>query len=99
MFVFGNFLKALATIIDIGLTCYLWIVIARAIVSWVNPDPYNPIVVFLRRSTDPVLLPIKHRFPFHGMGIDFSPLIVILGIIFLQKFLVDTLYQLALRLQ
>jgi len=99
MFIFGNFLKALAAIIDIGLTCYLWIVIARAIVSWVNPDPYNPIVAFLRRFTDPVLLPIRNRFSFYGMGIDFSPLIVILGIIFLQKFLVETLYQLALRLQ
>ncbi|RLA94783.1 MAG: YggT family protein [Deltaproteobacteria bacterium] len=98
MFILGNFLKALAAIIDIGLTFYMWVVIARAIVSWVNPDPYNPIVVFLRRATDPVLIPIRRKLPIGGMGIDFSPFIVILGIIFLQKFLVDTLYQLALRL-
>ena len=98
MFILSNFIKASASIIDIALTVYMWIVVVRAVVSWVNPDPYNPIVVFLRRSTDPVLIPIKRKFPFSGMGIDFSPLIVILGIVFLQKFLVTTLYQLAFRL-
>ena len=99
MFVLANFFKALASIVDIALTLYMWVIVARAIVSWLNPDPYNPVVAFLRRSTDPVLLPIKRKLPLGGMGIDFSPLIVILGIIFLQKFLVDTLYQIALRLQ
>ena len=98
MFILSNFIKASASIIDIALTVYMWIVVVRAVVSWVNPDPYNPIVVFLRRSTDPVLIPIKRKFPFSGMGIDFSPLIVILGIVFLQKILVTTLYQLAFRL-
>ena len=98
MFILSNFIKASASIIDIALTVYMWIVVVRAVISWVNPDPYNPVVVFLRRSTDPVLIPIKRKFPFSGMGIDFSPLIVILGIVFLQKFLVTTLYQLAFRL-
>jgi len=98
MFILSNFIKAAASIIDIVLTVYMWIIVIRAVVSWVNPDPYNPIFVFLRRSTDPVLIPIRRKFPFSGMGIDFSPLIVILGIVFLQKFLVTTLYQLALRL-
>jgi len=98
MFILSNFIKASASIIDIVLTVYMWIVVVRAVVSWVNPDPYSPIVVFLRRSTDPVLIPIRRKIPFGGMGIDFSPLIVILGIVFLQKFLVTTLYQLALRL-
>jgi YggT family protein len=98
MFILGNFFKALASIIDIGLNFYMWVVIARAIVSWVNPDPYNPIVVFLRRATDPVLIPIRRKLPIGGMGIDLSPFVVILGIIFLRRFLVDTLYQLALRL-
>ena len=93
MFILANFFKALASIVDIGLSFYMWVIVA-----WLNPDPYNPIVVFLRRSTDPVLLPIRRKLPVSGMGIDFSPFIVILGIIFLQKFLVDTLYQLALRL-
>ena len=99
MFILANFFKALASIIDIGLTFYMWVVIARAVVSWLNPDPYNAIVVFLRRSTDPVLLPIRRRLPLGGMGIDFSPFILILGIVFLRKFLVETLYQMALTLQ
>lgn len=98
MFILANFFKALAAIFDIGLTFYMWIVVARAVISWVNPDPYNPIVVFLRRSTDPVLIPIRRRLPIGGWGIDFSPLIVILIILFLQKFLVASLYQLAFRL-
>jgi YggT family protein len=99
MFILANFLKALASIIDIALTFYMWVIVARAIVSWLNPDPYNAIVVFLRRSTDPVLLPIRRRLPLGTLGIDFSPLIVILAIIFLQKFLVETLYQVAFKLQ
>lgn len=94
------FFEALANVVDIGLTIYIWIVIVRAIISWVNPDPYNPIVVFLRRSTDPILNPIRRRLPFAltRTGIDFSPLILLLGVIFLQKFLVKSLYELAYRL-
>ena len=94
------FFGALAHVIDIGLTIYMWIVVVRAVISWVNPDPYNPIVVFLRRSTDPVLHPIRRRLPLalSQTGIDLSPLILLLGIIFLQKFLVNSLYELASRL-
>ena len=94
------FFEALATVVDIGLTIYMWVVVVRAVVSWVNPDPYNPIVVFLRRLTDPVLNPIRRRLPFalSRTGVDFSPLILLLGIIFLQKFLVKSLYELAYRL-
>ncbi|WAC08676.1 MAG: YggT family protein [Thermodesulfobacteriota bacterium] len=94
------FFEALANVVDIGLTIYMWIVVIRAIISWVNPDPYNPIVVFLRRLTDPVLNSIRRRLPFalSQTGIDFSPLILLLGIIFLQKFLVKSLYELAYRL-
>ena len=94
------FFEAIANVINIGLTIYMWIVVVRAIISWVNPDPYNPIVVFLRRSTDPILNPIRRRLPFalSRTGIDFSPLILLLGIIFLQKFLVKSLFELAYRL-
>ena len=94
------FFEALANVVDVGLTIYMWIVVVRAIISWINPDPYNPIVVFLRRSTDPVLNPIRKRLPFafSQTGVDFSPLIHLLGIIFLQKFLVKSLYELAYRL-
>lgn len=94
------FFEALANVVDIGLTIYMWIVVVRAIISWVTPDPYNPIVIFLRRSTDPILNPIRRRLPFalSRTGIDFSPLILLLGIIFLQKFLVKSLYELSYRL-
>jgi YggT family protein len=94
------FFEALANVVDIGLTIYMWVVVVRAIISWVNPDPYNPIVVFLRRSTDPVLNPIRRRLPLalSRTGIDFSPLILLLGIVFLQKFLVKSLFELAYRL-
>ena len=94
------FFEALANVVDIGLTIYMWVVVVRAIISWVNPDPYNPIVVFLRHLTDPVLNPIRRRLPFalSRTGVDFSPLILLLGIIFLQKFLVKSLYELAYRL-
>jgi len=90
------FFKALANVINIGLTIYLYIVVVRAFISWVNPDPYNPIVVFLRRSTDPVLNPIRRKLPLalSRSGIDLSPLILLLGIYFLKDFLVNSLYEL-----
>jgi len=98
MFVLGNFIIALAKILDIALTLYMWIIIGRALISWVNPDPYNQIVVFLYRVTEPVLSPIRRRLPMSNVGIDFSPVIVILIILFLQYFLVKTLIELASRL-
>ncbi len=99
MFIASNLLNALATVLDIGLTAYYWIIIIRAIVSWVNPDPWNPIVQFLYRTTDPVLRPIQRLLPMRGWGIDFSPLVAILAIIFIQKFLVASLSELAWRLR
>ena len=99
MFIAGNLLNALATILDIALTAYMWIIIIRSIVSWVNPDPWNPIVQFLYRATDPVLRPIQRMLPMKGWGIDFSPLVAILAIIFIQKFLVASLSELAWRLR
>ena len=98
MFVLSNFLVAVAKILDIGLSLYMWIIIGRAVISWVNPDPYNPIVRFLNSVTEPVLYPIRRRLPLHFGGIDFSPIIVILAIIFAQSFLVQTLYQFAARM-
>lgn len=88
MFIVSNFLAAMAKIIDIALSLYMWIIIGRAIISWVNPDPYNPIVRFLNSVTEPVLYPIRRRMPIHFGGIDFSPILVIMAIIFLQTFLV-----------
>jgi YggT family protein len=98
MFVISNLLNATAQVIDILLTIYMWIVIARAVISWVNPDPYNPIVQFLYNITEPIFYPIRRWLPIGGMGIDISPIIVIVGIIFLKTFLVQTLHQFAIKL-
>ena len=98
MFILANLLDALAVIISYLLTIYMWIIIIRALISWVNPDPYNPIVRFLYQITEPVLYPIRRRLPFMG-GIDLSPIVVLLIIVFLQAFLVKTLSELAVRLK
>ena len=98
MFVVSNFMFAIAKILNMGLSLYMWIIVARAVISWVNPDPYNPIVRFLNTVTEPVLYPIRRRLPIHLGGIDFSPILVILVIIFLQSFLIRSLVQLAQRL-
>jgi YggT family protein len=97
MFVMGNLLQAVAIVLDYILWAYMWIIIARALISWVNPDPWNPIVRFLERATEPVLSPIRRRLGY-GMGLDLSPLIAILVIIFLQVALVQTLKEVAFRM-
>lgn len=98
MFMLGNFIMAIAKLINFVLSAYIWVVIARAVISWVNPDPYNPIVRFLRQVTDPLLVHIRRYVPIMG-GMDLSPMILILIIVFLQSFLVPTLQQLAMNLQ
>ncbi|OEU67871.1 MAG: hypothetical protein BA867_10510 [Desulfobacterales bacterium S5133MH16] len=95
MFIIGNLLKAVAVVLNYVLHFYMWIVIARAVLSWVNPDPYNPIVRFIHNVTEPVLYRIRTKLPFDFGGIDFSPIIVILGIIFLQNFVVSSLFRLS----
>jgi len=95
MFVLGNFIAAAAHIIDIALTVYMWIIIIRAVLSWVNPDPYNPIVRLLYQVTEPVMALVRRWIPLRGMGIDFSPMIILLAIVFLQSFLVKSLLQLS----
>lgn len=99
MFIVGNFIGALAKIIDMGLTLYMWIIVGRSLISWVNPDPYNPIVRFLYRSTEPVMAPIRRWLPLRNMGIDISPIIVIAAIIFLQSFLLKSMMELAYSLK
>ena len=98
MFVLSNFIIALAKVIDIALTIYMWIIVFRALISWVNPDPHNQIVIFLYRATEPVLRPIRRILPMSNVGIDFFPIIVILVIIFLKYFLVETMIQMATHL-
>jgi len=96
MFVLGNFINALANLINFVLGAYMWIIVGRAIISWVNPDPYNPFFRFLRDVTDPLLYRIRRIIPFSAAGgMDFSPMILILVILFLQSFLVPTLHGIA----
>lgn len=98
MFILANFLKAVAGIADTVLTIYMYILIARAILSWVNPDPYNPIVNFLYRVTEPVLEKVRRNLPNTG-GLDLSPLMIILAIYFLKMFVINSLAELADRLK
>ena len=95
MFILANLLEAFAAVVNVLLTLYMWIVIARAVISWVNPDPYNPIVRFLYSATEPVLYRLRRAFPLYAGGIDFSPILVFVAIMFLQRFLVQSLYDLA----
>ncbi len=95
MFMISNFLFALAKLVEILLGVYMWIVIGRAILSWVNPDPYNPIVRFLHDVTEPLLSRIRRMIPAFGGGMDFSPMLLILAIYFLMSFLVPTLKHMA----
>lgn len=99
MFLFANFLSAVAQILNTVLWLYMWILIGRALVSWVNPDPYNAIVRFLHNATEPLLFRVRRSLPVVAGGMDLSPLVVILGIFFLQSFLVQSLLDLAYRLR
>ena len=95
MFVGGYLLAAFANLVNLVLVAYMWIIIARAVLSWVNPDPYNPIVRFLYRVTEPVLRPIRNRLPTFQMGLDLSPLVVLLAIYLVRDFIVPVLYRIA----
>jgi len=100
MFVIANFLSAAAYIFDIFLTILYWLILIRAVISWVNPDPYNQIVQFLYKVTEPVLEPIRRILPFSlRFGIDISPIIAFFAIVFIKSFLVNSLLDLAVRLK
>lgn len=94
-----QFTTAIADVLHALLQLYFWILVAAAVISWVSPDPRNPIVQFLHRVTSPVLSEVRRRLPFvYASGIDFSPLVVILLIEIVDKVVVGSLYELALRL-
>ena len=95
MFVLSTLLTSLAQVVDVALELYMWVVIARAVISWVNPDPYNPIVRFLCQLTDPVLYRLNRMVPMIVGGIDLSPIVLIFIIQFLRSFLVRTLLHFA----
>ena len=95
MSILGNLIGAIAQVLDILLSVYMWIIVARAIISWVSPNPYNPIVNFLHTATEPVLRFARRIIPPIGGTIDLSPIIVLVAIVFLRQFLIQTLLQLA----
>ena len=97
MFILGDFFSALAYVVNVILTVMVCLIFVRALLSWVNPDPFNPIVQFLQRTTDPVLEPIRRLLP--PLAIDLSPVIAFFGIQFLNRFLVKILVDLAAHCQ
>jgi YggT family protein len=99
MFVMGNLFQALAGVLALLIDILWWLIVIRALLSWVNPDPYNPIVQFIERATEPVLAPFRRLVPSHSIGIDLSPLLALLLLYFLKIFLVQTLTELAIRFQ
>ena len=98
MFILGNFIVAIAQIIGVILTILTWIIIIRALISWVNPDPYNPIVQFLYRVTEPILMPIRRILPAMG-GFDLSPIVALVGIMFIRSYVVRTLIEFGMRIK
>ena len=95
MYFAGYFIMALANVLHYVLFFYMWIIIARAVLSWVSPDPYNPIVRFIYKVTEPVMYQVRSSLPVSFGGIDFAPVVVILAIYFLQVFVVNSLMRFA----
>jgi YggT family protein len=95
----ANFISAFASILGTVLSIYTWMFIIRAVISWVNPDPWNPIVQFLVRMTDPVLQPIQRMIPMGRLGFDISPIIAIMALQFIQRWIIPSLHQIAWTLQ
>jgi len=98
MFVIGNLLNALAVILGFLIQSMMIVVLVNALLSWVRPDPSNPIVMFLDRVSDLVCNPVRRLFPTTTSGIDFAPFIAMLGLWLLQLFVVNTLRDLAIRM-
>lgn len=99
MFIVSNFITALAHVLSVVLTFCYWLILIRALISWVNPDVHNPIVQFLYKTTEPILYPIRKMLPFSlKMSIDISPIVAFLLIMFLRSFLIQSLFDLASRL-
>lgn len=98
MFVLGNLLNALASILDIVINGLMLVILVNALLSWVRPDPSNPIVQFLDRVSDLACSPIRRLFPTTIGGIDFAPFIAMLALWFIRMFVVETLRGMAVRM-
>ncbi|MDX8406006.1 MAG: YggT family protein [Mariprofundus sp.] len=97
MYILGYFLQALSGMIHMVLMAAIIVVIARAVLSWVSPDPYNPVVRIINQMSEPLLFPVRRRVPYFS-GIDFSPMVVLLVLMFFDNFLVPSLDRLAISL-
>ncbi len=95
MFIFGNFFLGIATVLDFVLTIFMYIVIVRAVISWVSPDPLNPIVRTIHNITEPVLIRVRRSLPMTIGGVDLSPIAVILAIFIIQLLVVGSLERFA----
>ena len=99
MFILSNLLSALAILLEYFFTILSWLIIIRALLSWVSPDPFNPIVQIINKTTEPILAPFRRLIPMYNIGLDLSPLIALLVILFLKIFLVKTIADIAFRLR
>ncbi|WP_394027153.1 YggT family protein [Desulfovibrio falkowii] len=100
MIVLANTMSAIAMILGSLLNLYFWIVIIAAVLTWVRPDPYNPIVRTLRALTEPVFYRVRKWLPFtYTTGMDFSPVVVLLSIELFNRIVVASLAQYALAIQ
>ena len=97
MYLAGYFLQAVAALLHMVLMLAIIVIIARAVLSWVSPDPYNPLVRIITQLSEPMLYPVRRRLPHMG-GIDLTPMLVILVLLFLDNFLVPSLQRMAFGL-
>ena len=98
MFVLGNLLNAVAWVLDNIITLYILIIVINALLSWVRPDPFNPIVRVLGTLSDFICDPIRRLIPMHSLGVDLSPIVAVLFLYFTKLFVVQTLHDLASRM-
>lgn len=96
----ANLLLGIAEVLNALITIYMIIVVVAALITWVQPDPYNPIVRFLRSVTEPVFYRVRRWLPFvYASGFDFSPVVVVLGLMFIKYVVVYSLFELAIQIR
>jgi len=84
---------AIAQLLHTVINIYIWVIIIAAFLSFVRPDPYNPIVQTLYRLTEPVFEFVRRKLPFVVIsGIDLSPLLIILGLQFIDTFMMQLIW-------
>jgi YggT family protein len=99
MIILANVLGGIGTVLDMLLGMVIFLVIARAVISWVNPDPFNPVVRFLNSSTDPLLKPLRRYIPLIGGAIDITPIVLLLVLYFLKAAVVNTLHDYSYKMK